>query len=135
MFRCGNLEHFFAKMFTSETISFHYFSPRIPNIKFCWTSNFGKWWQKTFKQYLKSEQIKKNCKNFFRHGDCRPCFSKSVQIWDHFFPLVCPKYSKSLKVLDVRFREMGAKRLWIGTSKVNKLKNKSVKNFFLTLRL
>ena len=32
-------------MFNSETTSFQHFSPRIPNLKIFWTSNFGKWGQ------------------------------------------------------------------------------------------
>ena len=38
---------------------------------------------------------------------------------DHFFPLLFSKDSESLKILDIRFRELGAKRPLNGTSKVN----------------
>ena len=31
-------------------------------------------------------------------------------MWDHFFPLLFPKDSESLKILDIRLREVGAKR-------------------------
>ena len=44
-----------------------------------------------------------------------------------FFPLLFPKDSESVKILDIRLWEMGAKRPLKGTSKV---KNES-KNFFL----
>ena len=40
------LDHFQTKMFKSETTSFHYFSPRIPNLLKYWTSDFRKWGQK-----------------------------------------------------------------------------------------
>ena len=40
-------------------------------------------------------------------------------IWDHFFSLLFPEDSKSLKLLDIQLWEVGAKRLWNGTSKVN----------------
>ena len=50
-------------------------------------------------------------KNFFLRGNFRPLPSKTVQIWDHFFPLLFPKDSESLKILDIRLREVGAKRL------------------------
>ena len=40
-------------------------------------------------------------------------------MWHHFFPLLFPKDSESLKILDIRLREVGAKRLLNGTSKVN----------------
>ena len=39
---------------------------------------------------------------------------------DHFFPLIFPKDSGSLKILDIRLREVGAKRPLNGTSKVNR---------------
>ena len=39
---------------------------------------------------------------------------------DHFFPLVFPKNSESLKILDIRLWEVGAKRPLNGTSKVNR---------------
>ena len=38
---------------------------------------------------------------------------------DHFFPLLFPNDSESLKILDIRLREVGAKRPLNGTSKVN----------------
>ena len=40
-------------------------------------------------------------------------------MWHHFFPLLFPKDSESLKILDIRLREVGAKRPLNGTSKVN----------------
>ena len=39
---------------------------------------------------------------------------------DHFFPLLFPKDSESLKILDIRLQEGGAKRPLNGTSKVNR---------------
>ena len=42
---------------------------------------------------------------------------------DHFFPLLFPKDSKSLKIFDIRLREVGAKRRLNGTSKVNRQTN------------
>ena len=38
---------------------------------------------------------------------------------DHFFPLLFPKDSESLKILNIRLREGWAKRRLNGTSKVN----------------
>ena len=46
-------------------------------------------------------------------------FQKNVQMLDHFFPLLFPKDSESLKILDIPLREVGAKRPLNGTSKVN----------------
>ena len=57
----------------------------------------------------------------------RPFSNKNVHIWDHFFPLLFPKDSKSVKILDIRLREVGAKRLLNGSSKVKKWRRK---NFF-----
>ena len=45
-FAAAMLDHVLAKMFKSETTSFHYISPRIPNLLNFWTSDFGKWGQK-----------------------------------------------------------------------------------------
>ena len=50
------LHHFQRKIFKSETTSYPYFSPKIPNLWKYWTSDFGKWGKKTFKRYLKCEQ-------------------------------------------------------------------------------
>ena len=52
-------------------------------------------------------------------GDFRPLPNIIVQMWDHFFPLLFPKDSESLKILDIRLWEVGAKRPLNGTSKVN----------------
>ena len=68
-------------------------------------------------------------KNFFWRGDFRPLPNKNFQLLDHFFPFLFPKNSESLKILDIRLQEMGAKRLLNGTSKVRK---KRAKNFFCT---
>jgi hypothetical protein len=51
---------------------------------------------------------------------------------DHFFPLFFPKDSESLKILDIRLWEVGAKRPLKGTSKMKKMREK--KNFFFALR-
>ena len=46
--------------------------------------------------------------------------NKNVQMLDHFFPLLFPKDSESLKILDIQLWEVGAKRPSNGTSKVNR---------------
>ena len=43
---------------------------------------------------------------------------------DHFFPLLFPKNSESLKLFDIRLREVGAKRPLNGTSKVKRHTNR-----------
>ena len=53
-------------------------------------------------------------------GDLRPFPNKNVKMLDHFFPLLFPKDSESLKIFDIRLREVGAKRPVNGTSKVNR---------------
>ena len=53
-------------------------------------------------------------------GDFRPFPNKNVQMLAHFFPLLFPKDSESLKIFDIRLQEVGAKRPLNGTSKVNK---------------
>ena len=56
----------------------------------------------------------------FLCGLLAPFTSKSSQIWDHFFLVLFPKDSKSLKFLDIRLWEVGSKRRLNGTSKVNR---------------
>ena len=43
--------------------------------------------------------------------------AKQFQTWDHFFPLLIPKDSKSLISLQSVLQEVGAKRCFNGTSK------------------
>jgi hypothetical protein len=63
--------------------------------------------KKTVKRYLKSEKSEREKK---LRDDLRQFSNKNVHIWDHFFPLLFPKDSESLKILDIWFREVGAKR-------------------------
>ena len=49
-------------------------------------------------------------KNFFLRNNFRPLPIKNVQFWDLFFAALFPKDSESLKTLDIRFREVGAKQ-------------------------
>ena len=77
--------------------------------------------KKTVKKDQKPKKTKKSEeKNFFLRGDFRQFANKNVHIYDHFFPLLFPKDSESLKILDIQLREMGAKRPLNGTSKVNR---------------
>ena len=69
--------------------------------------------------FCKAKSAKKK-KTFFLRGNFRPFPNKNVQMLDHFFPLLFPKDSESLKIFDVRTREVGAKRPLNGTSKVNR---------------
>ena len=63
------------------------------------------------------EDRKKWRKKLFFRGNFRQFSNKNVHIWDHFFPLLFPKDSESLKILVIRLREVGAKRPLNGTSK------------------
>ena len=58
--------------------------------------------------FCKAKSAKKN--NFFLRYDFRPLPNKNVQMLDHFFPLFFPKDSESLKILDIRRREVGGKK-------------------------
>ena len=89
--------------------------------KFRKSKKFGHWTSgsKGKKTFKRSEQMKKSVKNFFCTGNYRPFLSKNVQIWDHFFPLLLPKDSESLKILHIWLGKMGAKIRLNGTSKVN----------------
>ena len=48
-------------------------------------------------------------------GDFSPHPNKNVQMLDHFLPLLFPKDSESLKILDIWLREVGEKRPLNGT--------------------
>ena len=67
-------------------------------------------------------------KNFFLRGGFRPLPNKNVLMLDHCFPLLFPKDSESLTILDIKLREVGEKRPLNGTSKVKKVREK--KTFF-----
>ena len=64
-------------------------------------------------------KVKSAKKNFFFRGDFWQFSNTNIQIWDHFFPLLFPKDSESLKILYIRLRKVGGKRRLISTSKVN----------------
>jgi hypothetical protein len=76
-------------------------------------------------------KISKKKNKIKMRGDFRPLPNKNVQMLDHFFPLLFHKDSKSLKILDIRLWEVGAKRPLKGTSKV---KNERKKKLFFALR-
>ena len=61
----------------------------------------------------------KSAKKKKMRGNFRQFSNKNVQMLDHFFPLLFPKDSESLKILHIRLREVGAKRPLNSTSKVN----------------
>ena len=50
--------------------------------------------------WTKAKSAKK--KLFFLRGNLRPLPNKNFQMLDHFFPLLFPKDSESLKILDIR---------------------------------
>ena len=78
----------------------------------------------------------KTVKSFLRDWVLKwgPLPNKNVQMLDHFFPLLFLKDSESLKILDIRLREVGAKRLLNGTSKVKKVREeKKIARQFKTI--
>ena len=100
-------------MIKSETTSFYYFSPRIPNIKE--SLHIGLWKIGAKRPLNRVNKWRKNAsKTFFCHGNFTPFLSK----WDHFFPLLFPMDSKYLKSLDIGHWEVGAKRPLNGVNKV-----------------
>ena len=56
------------------------------------------------------------------HGDFTPFMSKNIQIQDHSFLLISPKYSYDLKSLDIGLMEVGAKRRLNGMNKRGKIR-------------
>ena len=69
-------------------------------------------------------------KKFFLRGDFRPLPNKNYQMLDHFFPLLFPKESESLKILDIQLREVGAKRPLKKTENQRRPKKVKKKLFF-----
>ena len=63
------------------------------------------------KRLNRVKKLKKSVKNFFGRGNFTPFLRKSFQIWDLFFPLLFPKDSESLKMLDIRLWEVGGKKI------------------------
>ena len=53
-------------------------------------------------------KAKSEKKTFFVRGNFRPLPNKNVHMLDHYFPLLFSKDSESLKILDIRLREVGA---------------------------
>ena len=79
-------------------------------------------------------KAKSEKKNFFFRSDFRPLPNKNVQMLDLFFPLLFPKEPESLRILDIRFREVGAKRPLKKTKNRRRSKKSEKvekKNFFL----
>ena len=85
-------------------------------------------WEAWFPPCFVRQNQQKN--KLFLRVDFRPLANKNVQMWDNFFPLLFPKDSESLKILDIRLREVGAKRPLNGTSKVNTQTNKQIYGHF-----
>jgi hypothetical protein len=69
-------------------------------------------------------------KNILLRGDFRPLPNENVQMLDQFFPLLFPKDSESLKILDIRLQEVGAKRPLKKTENQRRQKKVKKKTFF-----
>ena len=67
----------------------------------------------------KNSSVRQNLpkKQTFLFGHLTPFINISFQIWDHFFPFLLPKDSKSLRLLDIRLHKVEGKRRLNGTSK------------------
>ena len=70
-------------------------------------------------------------KNFFLRGNFRPLSNKNVQMLDHFFPLLFPKDSESLKYWTSDFGKWGQKDRKKKTKNRRRPKKVKKKNFFL----
>ena len=94
-------DHFFPLLFPKDSESLKILDIRLQEMG-------AKRPLKKTKNRRRPKKVKKN--NFFSRGDFRQFSNKNVHIWDHFFPLLFPKDSESLKILDIRLREVGEKR-------------------------
>ena len=70
-------------------------------------------------------------KTFILRGDFRQLPNNNCQMLDHFFPLLFPKDSGSLKKFDIRLSEVGAKRALKKPENQRRLIKMKKKNFFL----
>ena len=124
---------FFAQQFsTIFKQKYLYLRPLLSNTfpqgfrisKNIWYPTSGNGGKKTVKKDRKPKKIEKKWKKWRKKTFfCDAIFNnlkKNVHIWDHFFPLLFPKDFESLKILDIRLWEVGAKIPLNGTSKVNK---------------
>ena len=66
----------------------------------------------------------KLAKKTFFCGKFTPLISTNFQMWDHFFPLLFPRNSESLRMLDIGLWKVGAKIYLNSTSKVNTRTNR-----------
>ena len=115
------LDHFFPLLFLKDSESLKILDIRIREVG-------AKRPLKKTKNRRRPKKMKK--KTFFWRGDLRQFSNNNVYIWDHFFPLLFPKDSESLKILDIRFREVGAKRPLKKTKNWRRPKKVKKKTFF-----
>ena len=115
------LDHFFPLLFPKDSESLKTFDIRLREVGAKRPLNG------TSKVNVRQNQQKKKKK---MRGEFRPLPNKNVQMLDHFFPLLFPKDSESLKIFDIRLWELGAKRPLNGTSKVNGQTNRQTDGHF-----
>ena len=106
------LDHFFPLLFPKDSESLKILDIRLREV----------WAKRLLNGTSKVKKVRR--KKLCLCGDFRLFSNKIVHIWDHFFPLLFPKDSKSLKILDIRLWEVGAKRPENSTSKVKKVRRK-----------
>ena len=87
------LDHFFSLFFPKDSESLKIFDIRLQEVGIK-------------RPFNGTSKVKKKVreKNFFLRGDFRQFLNKNVHIWNHFLPLLFPKDSESLKILDIRLR-------------------------------
>ena len=120
----GNFKPILSICFQILDHFFLLFLPKDSN--FFWILDLGKWGKKDrLTECTNEKKI-----NFF----CTLFFSKSFQIWDHYYPLLFPQYSKNLKRFHIGHQEVGAKLPLKVVRNTNTKKSCSVicpKNIFL----
>ena len=113
------LDHFFSLLSPKDSESLKILDIRL--------------WEVGAKKPLNStSKVKKSerKKNFFLRSDFRQFSNENVHIRDHFFPLLFPKDSESLKILDIRLWEVGTKRPLKKTKNRRRPKKVMKKTFF-----
>ena len=115
------LDHFFPLLFPKDSESLKILDIRLREVG-------SKRPLKKTKNRRRPEKVKK--KNLFLRGNFRQFLNKNVHIWDHFSPLLFPKDSESVKILDIQLREVGAKRPLKKTENRRRPKKMKKKTFF-----
>ena len=123
------LDHFQTKMFKCQTTSFHYFSPRIPNLLRYWTSDFGsKRPLKKTENRTRPKKVKK--KNFFFARRFQAIFNQKCSYLIPLLSITFPQGFRISKNIGPPTSGSGGKKTVKKDQKPKKTEKSEEKNFF-----